>query len=138
MSFQLWYIPLIVMAVVVLPPTIYSVVMWARANNPDPETQAKLDVRARKARSPKGRENRELRRVRLLAALTLVLLIVCFVAIGPAATSIVATAASAASTVVSAALTVESFLTLQRIRSQQLPGPSAPDVPQPDGTSPGS
>lgn len=114
LAFEPWHAPLLAMTVVLLPPAVGWALNSLRVRGEPPDhrgvepPQAPAAVRARW----------ELRRTQVLAVLTVVLLIVFFVAIGPAAASIVATAATAASTAVSAALTVQSFLKVQDIRNQ--------------------
>lgn len=138
MNFELWYIPLIAMAVVVIPPTIFSARTWLRLKSPNAEAQEKLAKEIDNVASPRGQVSHQLGRVRLLAFMTVVLLIGFFFAIGPAAASLIASAATAASTAASAAWTIASYLTLQEIRAQQNGGPQAPGPPSPDqGPAPG-
>lgn len=107
MQIQPWHIPLIAMTAVSLPPSVWWLIGWFRATTGGTSTPPTPD-----------QARRERLRTRILAVLTLVLLVLCVVAVGPATASLIATAATAVSTVISAALTVQSFLFWQEIRNQ--------------------
>ena len=109
MPIEPWQIPLLAMTLVILPPSVSWTVRWFRQ---------KSDPRPSPAPPPD-------KRTRVLAVLTLALLVLMVLAIGPTTASIIAAAASAVSTMVSAALTLQSFLTLQEIKKQG-PPPDAP------------
>ncbi|MGH3565043.1 MAG: hypothetical protein ACRDRH_03215 [Pseudonocardia sp.] len=113
MQIEPWHIPLLAMTVIVLPPSMIWLVGWIRRSGGEPPPP------------PPPPAKRELLRTRILAVLTLTLLGVCIIAIGPAAANLIATAASAVSTMVSAALTVQSFLTLQEIQNHNNGGGNA-------------
>lgn len=104
MQIEPWHVPLLAMIVVVLPLGIVELVRW-RLVRP----------RRREDTSPKSR-TREAWRTRILAVTTLALLVLLYLAIGQTVTDVIAAGATFVTTMVTAALTVQSFITLQDIK----------------------
>ena len=116
MELEPWHIPLLVTTAVILPPSVWGFVRWLRQGTAD-----RQPVSTPSPNTPR----RESWRVRILGALTLALGVIVAFVIGQPTVSLITTAASAVSTVVSAALTFQSYMTLQEIKKQG-PPPDAP------------
>lgn len=114
MQIEPWQIPVLVMTVVILPPSV----MWA-VREYERRSGTRL-VKRRKAVPPAEQTEKEVTqgrfRTSVLAVLTVVLLGLFFVAIGTEQASLLTSAATAVSTSVSAALTVRSLLDVNKLK----------------------
>ena len=113
-----WQIPVLVMAAIAGSTSIFWLIGWMRDGFPD-ASQGGSKPQPDPDPDPKGRTKRELSRTMILAVLTITLLGIFFTAAGAETTNIFAEVASAISILVSAVLTVQSFLLLQGIQREQ-------------------
>jgi hypothetical protein len=125
MQIEPWQIPVLAMAALALPVSIDSLIRWVRKHSRGassaPEPDAPTPPTPERVRGEKLRTT-------LLATLTVVLVGLFILALGPAAASILTSVASAVSALVSAVMTVQSYLALVAIRSEitrsQAPAPA--------------
>jgi hypothetical protein len=107
-----WQVPVLVMTVVILPPSA----VWAVRRLQGGTVDARPPTR-RPATTPATEQAEEGRfRTSVLAVLTAVLLGLFFLAIGTEQANLLTSAATAVSTSVSAALTVRSFLDVKDLK----------------------
>lgn len=116
MQIEPWQVPVLVMTLVILPPSV----MWAvRRLQGEKDDAGSPDRRPAALPAPEEAEKDVTRgrfRTSFLAVLTAGLLGLFFLAIGTENTSLLASAATAVSTSVSAALTVRSFLDVKDLK----------------------
>lgn len=115
MQIEPWQVPVLVMTLVILPPSVMWAVRRLQAGSPDRRPVASPD--AEKAGKETEKDVTKGRfRTSVLAVLTVVLLALFFLAIGTEQASLLTSAATAVSTSVSAALTVRSFLDVKVLK----------------------
>lgn len=130
LAIEPWQVPVFAMAALALPPALHWLYQWVRNRStpaaPDPAQPA-----------PEQRATSERLRTTILATLTVALVGVFVVALGTENASVLTSAASAVSALVSAVMTVQSYLTLLRIRDASHGGQSS-DPADPQPVPPGS
>jgi nicotinamide riboside transporter PnuC len=111
MQIEPWQIPVLVMAGIAGPTSILWLITWVRNTS---------QVDPKPARSVMTPTKRERLRTTILAILTVTLLGIFFTAAGAETANIFSSVASAVSTLVSAVLTVQSYLMLQEVRKDRV------------------
>jgi hypothetical protein len=109
MQIEPWQIPVLVMAGIAAPTSILWLIEWVRDRS---------QVNPKSAMTPTPK--RERLKTTILAILTVTLLGIFFTAAGAETANIFASVASAVSTLVSAVLTVQSYLMLQDVRKERV------------------
>lgn len=122
MQIEPWQVPVLVMTLVILPPSVTWAVRRLRGTDggpgaPGPQAAEPVPGTAAEQETEKDVQ-RGRWRTTVLAALTVVLVGLFFLAIGTDRANLLVTAANAVSALVSAALTVRSFLDLKDVKDE--------------------